>query len=729
MNFSNLLSEYKEYSDFCAALKRGETPVSVAGIVDSADAQFIFETAGGRKTLVITYSDIEAAQLLSDMSLFTEKTALFPSKEYLFFDIDAHDHYSEYKRLAALLAARENGIVITSLEALVQFTLPPKALEQYTVTLRQDGEQDPEELCEMLVRMGYSREDEVSGTGQFALRGGILDVFSPRWENPVRIEFFDIQVDSIREFDVMTQRSIGTLDNVTIIPCTELLDYDREALSARLSDTVKRLKRKKSDQSAVIENIENDIERIKSGSPPGSMCKYLGLIFDKIPTLLDYFDDSSLVFLMEPKRIAERAKSLEWEQGEIIEDLSQKNLIAPDFANMWASYADISAQLQGLPLISVNSLTHSSINYTYKSIFNFSTKTTVSLHGKIDYLYSDLISRRKEGATVIVLASNRARGENLAGTLADKGIKCRYMHEAGEFEKGEIIILRGETGKGFEYPDLNFVLISDREIFDAEKKKSRRRLENANRIKSYTDINVGDYVVHRAHGIGRYLGIKKITVKGVTKDYLHIAYRGTDSLYVPVDQLDMLYKYSGNTDKELRLNKLGGTEWNKAKQRVRASTRDMAKQLAALYAERQQTKGFCYSADTPWQRDFEDTFPYQETEDQMRSIEEVKRDMESPKPMDRLLCGDVGYGKTEVALRAAFKAVMDSKQVAYLCPTTILAMQHHETFVNRMRNFPVKVEMLSRFRTAAEQTKIIKKLKTGEIDIIIGTHRLLSKDV
>ncbi|MDD6736258.1 MAG: transcription-repair coupling factor, partial [Clostridiales bacterium] len=233
----------------------------------------------------------------------------------------------------------------------------------------------------------------------------------------------------------------------------------------------------------------------------------------------------------------------------------------------------------------------------------------------------------------------------------------------------------------------------------------------------------------RAHGIGRYLGIKKITVKGDTKDYLQIATRGTDSLYEPVDQLDMLYKYSGNTDKELRLNKLGGTEWNKAKQRVRASTRDMAKQLAALYAERQQTKGFCYSADTPWQRDFEDTFPYQETEDQLRSIEEVKRDMESPKPMDRLLCGDVGYGKTEVALRAAFKAVMDSKQVAYLCPTTILAMQHHETFVNRMRNFPVKVEMLSRFRTASEQAKIIKKLKTGEIDIIIGTHRLLSKDV
>lgn len=726
MNFENLLSGYTEYSGFCAALKNGETPISVAGVVDSAAAHFIYETSRGKKTLVITYSDMEAAQLVSDLRLFADGTEVFPSKEYLFFDIDARDRHSEFRRLSALAA---DEITVASLESLLQFTLPSEIMQKYTLDLIQDGECEPSEICEKLIKMGYSREDEVSGRGQFAMRGGILDVFSPQTENPVRIEFFDIQIDSIREFDVMTQRSVDTLEAVRLIPCSELCGVDTGALAEKLSAVVKRLKRKKSDQSAVIENIENDIESIKSGIIPTSICKYIGIIFDKIPTLLDYYDENSLIFLMEPKRIAERAKSFEWEQGEIIEDLAAKNLIARDFAGMWAAYAEISTRLQNLPLVSMNSLTHSAITYTYKAIFNFSTKTTVSLHGKIDYLYSDLTERQKDGATVIVLASNRSRGENLAGTLNDKGIKCRYMHDVGEFEKGEIVIMRGETGKGFEYPELKFVLISDREIFDAAKKKSRRKAENANRIKAYTDINAGDYVVHRAHGIGKYLGIKKMTVGGITKDYLHIAYRGTDSLYVPVDQLDMLYKYSGNSDKELRLNKLGGTEWNKAKQRVRASTRDMAKQLAALYAEREHTKGYQYSADTPWQRDFEDAFPYRETDDQLRSIEEVKHDMESARPMDRLLCGDVGYGKTEVALRAAFKAVMDSKQVAYLCPTTILAMQHHETFVNRMKNFPVKVEMLSRFRTAAEQKKIIKKLKTGEIDVIIGTHRLLSKDV
>ena len=327
------------------------------------------------------------------------------------------------------------------------------------------------------------------------------------------------------------------------------------------------------------------------------------------------------------------------------------------------------------------------------------------------------------------MAGSLSRAENLAGTLSEKGIKCRFAKENADFRKGETLILKGSLEKGFEYPDINFTLISEQEIFDAHQKRSKRKQDSKNRIKSYTDINAGDYVVHRAHGIGKYMGIKKITVSGVTKDYLHIAYRGTDSLYVPVDQMDMLYKYSGSSDKELKLNKLGGAEWDRTKQKVRASTRDMAKRLAELYGEREQTKGFAFSEDTPWQRDFEDTFAYNETEDQIRSIEEVKSDMQRAKPMDRLLCGDVGYGKTEVALRASFKAAADSKQVAYLCPTTILAMQQYETFKSRMKDFPVKIEMLSRFRTLSEQEKILKKLKTGEIDIIIGTHRLLQKDV
>ncbi|MBR0470730.1 MAG: transcription-repair coupling factor, partial [Clostridia bacterium] len=354
--------------------------------------------------------------------------------------------------------------------------------------------------------------------------------------------------------------------------------------------------------------------------------------------------------------------------------------------------------------------------------------------GKIEYLYDDLKKWQESNYTVVILCASRGRGENLAGVLKDKGIRAKFIFTDSKnsnvkFYKGDTVILRGDLGKGFEYPELGFVLVSDREIFETKKSRQRRKVENANRIKNYTDISAGDYVVHRTHGIGQYVGTQKITVGDVTKDYLKIQYKGTDVLYIPIDQLNMLYKYVGSEGKKLSLSRLGGSDWKKTTQRVKQSTAELAKKLVALYAERERAKGYAFSADTPWQRDFEDTFDFTETEDQLRSIEEVKTDMEKTKPMDRLLCGDVGFGKTEVALRAAFKAVGDSKQVAYLCPTTILAMQHYETFLKRMEAFPIKVEMLSRFRTAAEQKRILKQLKTGEIDIIIGTHRILSKDL
>ncbi len=729
MNFKNLLSGYREYSDFSVALKNGKTPISISGVVESSWGQLIYEASEKKKTLVITYNDLEAARLSDNLRFFCDRVFVFPSKEYIFFDIDAHDRFSENSRLLTLSETQNGGITVASLESILSYTLPKKCMEKYTTTLLQDGTYEIEELTEKLVKMGYTREEEISGKGQFAIRGGILDIFSPQMDNPVRIEFFDIEVDSIREFDVTTQRSIDNLDSVKIIPCKELVDFDKEDLVSKLSETVKKLKRKKTDMSELIENIEKDKELLEEGIIPNAISKYLGLIFDEIPTLLDYFDDDYTVFLIEPKRIAERAKTFEWEAGEVVKDLQDKNLVCGDFTNYWMKYTDVAAKLQKMPLVSLNTLSHTSINYSYKSIFNFESKITVSLHGKIDYLYDDLKKAEEKNATTVVLVSTRSRGENLVGTLNEKGIKCRYIHENPEFEKGETVVVRGEMPKGFEYPEINFTLISEQEIFDVSKKKSKRNVDNKNRLKSYTDINVGDYVVHRAHGIGKYMGIKKITLQGATKDYLHISYRGTDSLYVPVDQLDMLYKYSGDTDKELKLNKLGGTEWDKTKKKVRSATRDMAKQLTMLYAEREKSKGFAFSEDTPWQRDFEDTFAFQETEDQLRSIEEVKEDMQSTKPMERLLCGDVGYGKTEIALRAAFKAATDSKQVAYLCPTTILAMQQYETFSKRMKDFPIKIEMLSRFRSAKEQKSILKKLKTGEIDIIIGTHKLLQNDV
>ncbi|MBE7015405.1 MAG: hypothetical protein E7417_01110, partial [Ruminococcaceae bacterium] len=469
MNLVNLLSEYKEYSGFCAAIKKGEVPISVAGICESAMAHFVAETAKEKKALVITYSDMEAKQLWEDLCLYTDDASYFPSCEYIFFDIDAKDRHKEHRRLSAL--SKGKGICVASLEAVLQFTLPAEFMKNNILEIAMDSEFDLEELCEKLVRMGYVREEEVSGKGQFSLRGGILDVFSVNSENPVRIEFFDTFVDSIREFDKDTQRSIENIDKTVIIPASELANLDSKALSKKLEEEKKRIKRKKADYSKLIENIDRDIEAMENGREISY--KYIDLIYDEIPTILDYYDKDSIVFLIEPKRINERSKSFEWEQGEILQSLSEKNLLIPARGKLWKSYADAADKIQSLPLVSVNSLTHSTVNYSYKAIFNFNTKTTVSLHGKVEYLYEDLLEKQKSGATVVVLASNRSRGENLAGTLSEKGINCRYIHDDAEFKKGEIVIVRGEQSKGFEYPDLNFTMISDREIFDAGKRKSR----------------------------------------------------------------------------------------------------------------------------------------------------------------------------------------------------------------------------------------------------------------
>lgn len=511
-----------------------------------------------------------------------------------------------------------------------------------------------------------------------------------------------------------------------------ITDEKRDRIIAELEKRIRSAKRKKSDESYFIETTESDIESFKEVRYFPSIDKYVSLVYDKIPSITDYFSDNDLVFIIDPKRISERGKTFEWEKNEVVAELKEKGIIGAAKDSFYCSYHDKVHEMSVKKLISLDVLSHSSTDFKYKHLETFTTKTTVSFHGKIEYLYEDLRNWQSKNYTVVILCTSRGRGENLAGVLVDKGIRARFIGDdanKANFNKGETVIIKGELNKGFEYPEINFVLVSDREIFETKKSRSRRKVENANRIKNYTDISVGDYVVHQTHGIGQYMGTKKMVVGGITKDYLKIQYQGTDSLYIPIDQLNLLYKYVGNTDKKLKLNKLGSNEWNKTKQRVKQSTEELAKKLVALYAERERAKGFAYSEDTPWQRDFEDTFPYQETDDQLRSIEEVKGDMESQKPMDRLLCGDVGFGKTEIALRAAFKAVGDSKQVAYLCPTTILAMQHYETFLKRMESFPIKVEMLSRFRTASEQKRILKKLKTGEIDIIIGTHRILSKDL
>jgi transcription-repair coupling factor (superfamily II helicase) len=736
MRISNILEEYQEYQQLRDAVASGKTPASVAGVTESAHAHLIDSLSRNTQshTLVMTYSDMEAKNLCRDLRFFTDRVLYFPSKEYVFYPIESSGRENEHIRLETLYHLcfdEERYIVAASLDAVEGYTVDKDRYLDCCIEIELGRRFDIQSLQQKLVHMGYSREEMVEGKGQFCVRGGILDIFCPYLENPVRIEFFDDETDSIREFDASTQRSMDKLDTMIIAPCVEAVfdDERRLAVIEKLEQTKQKLQRKKSDQQTAIEMLEADIEKLQEQRIFPAIDKYASLIYDTIPTVLEYFDEQSVVCLMETKRIAERAKTLEWEQGEVLDELSEKGMLCVEGLRFWKSYEEIKEKVLSLRAVAIEVLSHTNAGYPYKTLVNFTTKTTVSFHGKVDYLYDDLKEWKKIDTTVVILAGNRGRGENLAGTLNAKGFACRYLNERAEFEPGETIVMRGALSKGFEYPDVHFVLVSDKEIFAEERRRSKRKVEHTNKIKSFQEISVGDYVVHQSHGIGQYVGIHKIEVGGVIKDYLKIQYKGTDSLYVPVDQLNLLYKYIGNTDAKIKLNKLGGSEWNKTKARVKKSTADMAKQLIALYAEREQMRGFAFSNDTPWQREFEDTFAYQETDDQMRSIEEVKKDMEDIHPMDRLLCGDVGYGKTEVAIRAAFKAAMDSKQVAYLCPTTVLAMQQYNNFCDRMEKFPVKVEMLSRFRTPQQQKQILKQLKTGEIDILIGTHRILQKDL
>ena len=728
MNLINLLDGYMPYESIIKNL--GKTPMSIAGVADSAQSHLISAISKriGKNTLVITYSDMEARAVTSGLRLYNDNVVMFPSKDYVFYNIETMGRANSNARLVVLDKITEGGVtVVASVDAVMTFTAEKSRFLSNILKFKSGDELNLDEVSSRLVAMGYKREEIIEGAGQFSVRGGILDVFSPNYENPVRIELWGDEIDSIRFFDADSQRAIENVCSVRIIPVTEVL-YSEKRREEIVIELERRLKSAKHKNDEYANTLRQDIEGFKECSIFPSIDKYISLIYGEIPSLTDYFDKDTLAFVIDPKRVSERMRTFHWEKGEELVSLKEKGIIGSEKTSFYRSEAEVTEALSSLKLISLEMLSHTKNNFTYKHLESIISKTTVSFHGKLEYLYEDLMRWQEDGYTVVVLANTSGRAENLNGVFNERGISARISD--GEFEKGETVILRGSTNGGFEYPEIKFVLVCEQEIFKSEQARKKRRKDNVNRIKSYNDITVGDYVVHTAHGIGEYAGLQKITVDGVSKDYLKIQYKGSDVLYVPVDQLDLLYKYGGKSDDvKVKLNRLGTQEWSRTKGKVKESTDKLAKELIALYAKREEEVGYQFSEDTPWQREFEDTFTYSETADQLRSIEEVKADMEKKTPMDRLLCGDVGFGKTEVALRAAFKAVCDSKQVVYLCPTTILAMQHYETFKSRMADFPVNVEMLSRFRTQKEQTEIIKKLKDGRIDIIIGTHRLLSDDV
>ncbi len=744
--FLNILENLAEVEEITGGLLRGESPVSVVGASDSARVHLAFCICEKSKKLplFVTATDAQARMIFEDLSYFYKgKALLFLNRDLLFYDIEASATDIKKKRLETidkLVRFPSEYAVVTTVSALLSATVPKSVYAEKSIMLKVGDQIELDDLAQLMVDFGYHREDMVEGPGQFSIRGGIFDYFPFFGDMPVRIEFFDCEVDSIRQFSAETQRA--TADDIEevfarITPADEIV-ADKETRENVVNVLEKRLKKleAKAETDESIEKqkaiLKRDIERFEQGVAFPSRDKYIPEIYgDKIPTILDYLADNYIVFTDDPLRIYDTVKGEASRFAENIKDLFERGVLSGNKTCYNLDFSEAAKRIKQMGAVNLCPLSHAGGELKPQRAVNVSAKSLTSYGGKMEFFYDALNFYKKNKYRILILAGSEYRAQNLAKQLEDEGVLCSFSDSVKELpEEGSILVAKGGLCRGFEYPLIRTVVISDKEIFGGERRKRRRfKVDKKNKIDNFTDLSVGDFVVHQNHGIGQYTGIERLTVEGAQKDYLKIVYKGGDSLYVPADQLNLIYKHTSNDGARVRLNSLGGQDWNKAKQKVRQSCSDMAKELVELYAQRQTIKGIAFSKDTEWQRDFETAFPYDETDDQLRCISEVKADMEKPCPMERLLCGDVGYGKTEVAMRAAFKAVMDGYQVAYLVPTTILASQHYNNFRQRMKDYPVNIANLSRFSTPTQQKNIVKQLKSGECDIVIGTHKILQKTI
>ncbi|QNM04330.1 transcription-repair coupling factor [Qiania dongpingensis] len=740
-SFRSPLPELKEYLDTKEDLCRGRGPVSVSGGTDSQKVHQMAEL--GRMfplKLVVTYNDARAKDIYEDYRNFDRNVFLYPARDLLFYNADIQGSLLARKRLMVLkqLLEEGEGTIITTVDGCMDHLMPLSAFAESVILLEEGQELDLEELRRRLIYMGYDRCAQVEQGGQFCVRGGILDIFPLTEENPVRVELWGDEIDSIRSFDVESQRSIERLEQVRLYPARELvLDKDRleegtERLIKEKETYRKQLKeQKRIEEAHRIDTIVGEmVEELREGCFLGALEGCVRYFCPETVSFLEYFKEGIPFFLDEPARIIERANVVEAEFRESMTQRLEKGYLLPGQTDILYSVREVSAALARERSVLFSALEQKTI--PVKKRYSMTVKNGNSYHNGFELLVSDLKKWKKEGWRVALLCASRTRGARLAKDLQEQyDLRAYYSEEEDkEILPGEICVLYGSLHRGFEYPMIKFVVIPESDMFGTEKKKRRKRTAyEGKKIQSFSELSAGDYVVHENHGLGIYRGIEKIEVDKIIKDYIKIEYAGNGSLYLPVTQLDMIQKYAGAGAKKPKLNKLGGQEWGRTKSRVKGAVKEIARDLVQLYAARQHTDGFQYGPDTVWQKEFEELFPYEATEDQELAIEATKRDMESKKIMDRLICGDVGYGKTEIAIRAAFKAVQEGKQVVYLVPTTILAQQHYNTFVQRMMDFPVRVDMLSRFRSAAEQKKTLADLKKGLVDILIGTHRVLSDDV
>lgn len=712
----------------------------VTGLSGSARTVFmasVFEKTM-RPQLIVTYNLLQAQKLYDDLvQLFDEKDVLlFPANELIAAEMSVASPELKAQRIDVLnhLSSGKSGIIIVPISGLRKVVPPPNVWKSMQLKLKVGDEVDVEKQLKKFVEMGYTRSDMVASPGEFSVRGGIIDIYPLTENDPVRIELFDTEVDSIRYFSLEDQRSKEKIDEILIGPATETPLQDEHfekiigKLEAGLANSLKKIGNEKV-RARLAENIGYELEQLRNRQMPEQLYKYLTFAYEESNSLLDYLPVGGIVFVDEISRVHEMNETMEKEEAEWYTSLLEEGEIIHGIS--------ISHQVQGILQKSEHSVIYLSLflrhvpNTNPQNIVNVSCKQMQNFHGQIHVLKGEIERWKKGNYTVLFLGSDEERVNKLERVLSDYGIEAMKIKSSEEMTGGNVQILKGDLNTGFELSAYKLAVITEKEIFNSKPKRKPRRqkLSNAERIKNYSELKVGDYVVHVNHGIGKYLGIETLEINGVHKDYLHIRYQGNDKLYVPVEQIDLVQKYVASEGKEPKVYKLGGSEWKKVKKKVQSSVQDIADDLIKLYAEREATKGYAFSPDGDLQREFEMAFPYEETEDQLRSIQEIKRDMERDRPMDRLLCGDVGYGKTEVAIRAAFKAITDGKQVAFLVPTTILAQQHYETIRERFQDYPINIGLLSRFRTRKQQKETISGLKNGTIDIVIGTHRLLSKDV
>ena len=760
--FANPLVDLAEYTDMKQDLDQGKGPVQISGVTDSQKVHVMHELSKDNPwRLVVTYDDTRAKEIYDDFSYFEPNTWLYPARDLLFYSSDIHGNLLTRQRMQVFkhLLEDEGGVVVTTVDGLMDHLLPLSMIKESCLNIMVGQTLDMEEIKHLLTGMGYERMGQVDGMGQFSVRGGILDVFPLTEEVPVRIELWGDEVDSIRSFDAESQRSIQQMDEVTIYPAAELIltkEHIEEGILRLEADEKKQEKafrdQKKPEEAQRIRRAVGElVESLKEGFDVQTLDAYIRYFYKDTVSFLDYMKEvgakvtlvssttetgkqtSGLALILdEPQRMKEKAETVETEFRESMSHRLEQGYILPGQADLLFASKTVLADCHTPHSIFMTGLDQRLPGMTPKAKYSLTGKNLNSYQNSFEILIKDLTKWKKDGYRVVLLSASRTRASRLAGDLREYDLRAFCPEDAGRpVAPGEIMVTYGKLHKGFEYPLIKFVVITEGDMFGVEKRKKKRKKYNyeGKKISSFSELSVGDYVVHESHGLGIYKGIEKIEQDHVIKDYIKVEYGDGGNLYLPATRLEGIQKYAGADAKVPKLNKLGGTEWTKTKTKVRTAVREIAKELVELYAARQDAEGFQYGPDTVWQKEFEEMFPYDETDDQLTAIDDTKRDMESKKIMDRLICGDVGYGKTEIALRAAFKAVQEEKQVVYLVPTTILAQQIYNTFVQRMKDFPVRVDMMSRFRTPGEMKKTVEGLKKGYVDIIVGTHRVLSKDV